>query len=109
MGFKYFFICFTCLFIFACSFFNETGKTYLSARGLIRDQDNKGFILLATFGDSWPAEVIGAKRSKHEIDFLVPESGRQVYSDYYGYDLKVLELRSKNGEKIFAVFRSKKK
>jgi hypothetical protein len=104
----FFLICLSVL-ILSCGLLNETGTNYLSVRGLLQDQDSKGFILIGTLGDDYPATVSGVKTAMHEISFVTLDGERKIYSGYYGYKLKVLELTSDAETKVFVVLRSKKK
>jgi len=93
--------------LLSCTFFNETGKQYLSIRGLTQDQNEKGYVLIGTFGDSWPAKVVEVKVARHEISFESESFSNRVYSER-GYKFKVLKLLTGNHDEIIVVLRSKK-
>jgi hypothetical protein len=106
---KFYFLLLFVIVLTSCALFSETGKTYLSIRGLAQDQDEKGYVLISTFGDFWPAKVVEVKTAMHEISFKSESFGDKVYSGYHGYKLKVLKLSADNDNEVFIVLRSRNK
>jgi hypothetical protein len=84
-------------------------KTYSSFGELMRAQEEDGFVLLGSFGDSWPATIVEEREARDEISFTRANGTPHRYPGYTGYILRVVRLKGKDGGEGLFVFRSKEK
>ena len=84
-------------------------KTFSGLGELTRAQEEDGFVLLGSFGDSWPATIVEEREAKDEISFTRADGTPHRYPGYTGYVLKVVRLKGKDGGEGLYVFRSREK
>lgn len=83
----------------------EIGQTFQSLSDFLHYQEPLGFVFLGRFQDRWPASIAEGETARHRIIFDLNGTPHS-YPGYEGYTLKVVRLRTSEGNEAVVVLRS---